>query len=114
MNTISTQTTKRRIGAAFLAVAMVAGVVGYHCIQPERAHAAATSNAAPLEDSKIAPLLSLDQAMETVAARVTPAIVNVAVTAKVKQQQIAEGLPEGLPDGMQQFFGRQLDRKSVV
>jgi serine protease Do len=115
MNTISTQTTKRRIGAAFLAVAMVAGVIGYHCIQPDRAHAAATSNAAPLEDSKIAPLLSLDQAMETVAARVTPAIVNVAVTAKVKQQQqIAEGMPEGLPEGMQQFFGRQFGQRGQM
>ena len=54
--------------------------------QPTTARAAATSNTAPLDDSKIAPLLSLDQAMETVAARVTPAIVNVAVTSKVNQK----------------------------
>src|SRR5450755_2810274 len=102
MNTFSNSIAKRSLGAAILAVAMVAGVVGYHGVQPKSAHAAATSNAAPLEDSKIAPLLSLDQAMETVAARVTPAIVNVAVTAKIKQQQIAEGMPEGMPEGMQQ------------
>ncbi len=70
---------------------------------------AATSNATPLDESKIAPLLSLDQAMETVAARVTPAIVNVAVTAKVDQKKLMQqqGMPEGMPDDMQQFFQRQ-------
>src|SRR5271157_1234917 len=109
MNTFSTQTTKRRIGAAALALAMIAGLGGYHFLQPTIARAAATSNAAPLDDSKIAPLLSLDQAMETVAARVTPAIVNVAVTAKVNQKamMMQQGMPEGLPDDMQQFFERQ-------
>ena len=109
MNSTYTQTAKRRIGAAVLAVAMIAGVVGYHFLQPSRAQAAATSNAAPLDDSKIAPLLSLDQAMETVAARVTPAIVNVAVTAKVDQKKMMmqQGMPEGLPDDMQQFFEHQ-------
>ena len=47
--------------------------------------------------------------METVAARVTPAIVNVAVTAKVDQKKMMmqQGMPEGLPDDMQQFFERQ-------
>jgi len=106
MNPLSTRTAKRSIGAAVLAIALVAGVAGYHCLQPDRAHAAATSNATPLEDSKIAPLLSLDEAMETVAARVTPAIVNVAVTAKVKQQAAAEGMPEGMQEFGQQFGQR--------
>ena len=110
MHTISPNFAKSRIGAAILAVAMVAGVVAYQCIQPDRANAAATSNATPLDDSKIAPLLSLDQAMETVAARVTPAIVNVAVTAKVKQQQVAEGMP----DGMQQFFEHQFGQRGQM
>src|SRR5664279_4378780 len=111
MHSNSPKSNQSRIGAAILAIAMVAGIVGYHFIQPDRANAAATSNAAPLEDSKIAPLLSLDQAMETVAARVTPAIVNVAVTAKVKQQQTAEGMPEGMPEGMQQFFEHQFGQR---
>jgi serine protease Do len=107
MNSRNIQSAKHRIGAAVLALAMVTGIGAYHFLQPISVRAAATSNATPLEDSKIAPLLSLDQAMETVAARVTPAIVNVTVTAKVKQQQIAEGMPEGMPEGLQQFFGRQ-------
>ncbi len=109
MSTLFTPTFKRHIAAAGLAIAMVAGVAGYHCLKPSSAHAAATSNATPLDENKIAPLLSLDQAMETVAARVTPAIVNVAVTAKVDQRKVMQqqGMPEGMPDDMQQFFERQ-------
>ena len=69
--------------------------------------AAVASNAAPLEDSKIGPLLSLDQAMEAVAARVTPAIVNVAVTSRAKSQPVAEGVP----DDIQRFFGQQFGQQ---
>src|SRR6516164_1654751 len=109
MNSTSSQSTKRRIGAAVLALAMIAGLGAYHFIQPTGARAAANSNTAPLDDSKIEALLSLDKAMETVAARVTPAIVNVAVTAKVDRKKMMQqnGMPEGLPDDMQQFFERQ-------
>src|SRR5215467_2243057 len=109
MNSTILQSTKRRIGAAVLAIAMVLGLGAYHFIQPTGARAAANSNTAPLDDSKIEALLSLDKAMETVAARVTPAIVNVAVTAKVDQKKMMQqqGMPEGMPDDMQQFFERQ-------
>jgi len=109
MNSTYLQSSKRRIGAAVLALAMVAGLGAYHFLQPMTARAAASSNTAPLDDSKIEALLSLDKAMETVAARVTPAIVNVAVTAKVDQKKMMQqnGMPEGMPDDMQQFFERQ-------
>ena len=109
MNSTSSQSTKRRIGAAVLALATIAGLLAYHFIQPAGARAAASSNTAPLDDSKIDALLSLDQAMETVAARVTPAIVNVAVTAKVDQKKMMQqqGTSEGSSDDMEQFFERQ-------
>ncbi len=110
MNSTKHHSTKRSLGAAVLAVAMIAGLGAYHFVQPTNARAAATSNTAPIDDSKIGALLSLDQAMETVAARVTPAIVNVAVTAKVDQRKAMmqqQGMPEGMPDDMQQFFERQ-------
>jgi serine protease Do len=109
MNSTNAQSTKRRIGAAVLALAMIVGLGAYHFIQPTGVRAAATSNTAPLDDNKIEALLSLDKAMETVAARVTPAIVNVAVTAKVDQRRATaqQGMPEGMPDDMQQFFERQ-------
>jgi len=106
---MNTQSTKRSIGVAVLAVALALGLGAYHFIQPIGAHAAPTSTTAPLDDSKVEPLLALDKAMETVAARVTPAIVNVAVTSKVNQKALMQqqGMPEGLPDDMQQFFERQ-------
>ena len=43
---------------------------------------AAGNYAAPLDNSQVSALTSLDHAMEAVAARVTPAVVNVAVTAR--------------------------------
>src|SRR3974390_1892124 len=111
--------TAQRIGAAALALALTAGLGAFHFLQPSTARAAATSNTAPIDDSKIGALLSLDQAMETVAARVTPAIVNVAVTSKVNQKAMMmqggpEGMPEGLPDDMQQFFERQFGQRGPM
>jgi len=38
--------------------------------------------ATPMDDDSIAPLTSLDHAMEAVASRVTPAVVNVTVTSR--------------------------------
>ena len=113
-----TQTLTRRIGAAALALAVVAGIGAFHFLQPANARAAATSNTAPIDDSKIGALLSLDDAMETVAARVTPAIVNVAVTSKVNQKAMAQGgpedMPEGAPEGMQQFFDHQFGQRGQM
>jgi serine protease Do len=64
--------------------------------------AAAPAPAAPLlDDNSVGALLTLDRAMETLAARVTPAVVNVTVASKSNAPQ--SGL-EGMPD-MQQFFG---------
>ena len=52
MNSTNTQSAKRRMGAAVLALAMIAGVGAYHFLQPISARAAATSNAAPLDDKQ--------------------------------------------------------------
>src|ERR1017187_6112344 len=66
-----------------------------------RVHAAAA-----MDDNSIAPLTALDHAMEAVASRVTPAVVNVAVTSKGSSEfSTAEGQTQGLPPGLQQFFG---------
>jgi serine protease Do len=58
--------------------------------------------ATPLDDNSVGALLSLDHAMETLAARVTPAVVNVAVTSRAKATPTGM---EQMPDDMQQFFG---------
>jgi serine protease Do len=59
-----------------------------------------------MDESKISALTALDQAMEAVAARVTPAVVNVAVTARSTGEMAAgEDQLQNLPPGMRQFFG---------
>lgn len=88
--------------AVALTLVLTASFFAYTSFVPVRA--AVSSSTAPLDDSKIGALLSLDQAMEAVAARVTPAIVNVAVTSHAKTQPVAEGIPEE----MQRFFGQRM------
>ena len=46
--------------------------------------------------------MALDKAMETLAARVTPAVVNVTVTSRTKPEAVSQEIPED----MQQFFGQ--------
>ena len=90
------------LAASLIAAAMIASLTVFEVAKPALATAGAPAPApaaAPLDASSVSALLSLDQAMETLAARVTPAVVNVAVTSKVKASQ-AE-----LPDDMRQFFG---------
>jgi serine protease Do len=89
--------------------AVVAGTTlslgAYQILKPGSAVMAAapayTAAAAPLDDNSISALLSLDQAMETLAARVTPAVVNVTVTSKVSGHQISDGDDD--QDGQQQM-----------
>src|SRR5580704_17007414 len=92
-----------RIALSIVAVAALASLVTYEAAKPMAARAASAAPAAArLDDNSVGALLSLDQAMETLAARVTPAIVNVAVTAKGKTDMAEQ---QQIPDDMQQFFG---------
>ena len=72
----------RRLIIPILAIAMVGSFVTYDFVKamPAKAAAMASPTTTPLDDNNVGALLSLDQAMETLAARVTPAIVNVTVT----------------------------------
>src|SRR3984893_13536115 len=103
----------RHLIVPIVAIAMVGSVVTYDLVKPAPAKAAmASPTATPLDDNNVGALLSLDQAMETLAARVTPAIVNVTVTSRARTN-VAEG---DLPDGMQdspfgQFFGQQFGQQ---
>ena len=60
-----------------------------------------------LDDNSVAALLSLDKAMEQVASKVTPSVVNVAVTSRGSSEsdQAGNQMPQGLPPGFSQFFG---------
>ena len=94
-------TMTRRLLVGALAVAVVGTVATLNFTKSATAAAAPTPAAAALDDNSVGALLTLDQAMETLAARVTPAVVNVTVVSKAHEQQ---GGMEGTPD-MQQFFG---------
>ncbi len=58
----------------------------------------------PINNASIDPLLALDQATEAVASRVTPAVVNIAVTSRAPEQP-AEA--QGDDNPFSQFFGPQ-------
>ena len=95
-------TWKRRLVAPVLALAVAGSLATYEVMKPDAAKAdVVASSAAPLDANSVGALLSLDQAMEALAARVTPAIVNVAVTSKTTTKA---AMPQ-LPEDMQQFFG---------
>ncbi len=61
--------------------------------------------ATALDDNSVSALTSLDHAMEAVASKVTPAVVNVAVTSKSSGDSSDGAQMQGLPPGFQQFFG---------
>ncbi|MGA2375870.1 MAG: Do family serine endopeptidase [Candidatus Sulfotelmatobacter sp.] len=83
---------------AMLTVASLA-TYEFASAKPARASAAAPA-AVPLDDNSVGAILSLDHAMETLAARVTPAVVNVTVTSKASPQQAGDDSSQD----MQQFF----------
>jgi len=107
MKTWFRETLKKFLGhrviVPVLAIGMVGSLAAYQVTKPVAAKAAsAVSTTAPLDDDSMGALLALDRAMETLAARVTPAIVNVAVTSKTKADPRAQ---MEIPDDMRQFFG---------
>jgi serine protease Do len=90
----------RRLLVAAVALLSVASFATYEFTNSARAASAAPA-AAPLDDNSVGALLTLDKAMETLAARVTPAVVNVIVTSKPSAQENQESSQQD----MQQFFG---------
>jgi serine protease Do len=84
-------------------LALAASFATYECVKPDAARAAeAAPAAAPLNDDSVGALLALDRAMETLAARVTPAVVNVTVTSRTKPDQADDQMSKEF----QRFFGQ--------
>jgi serine protease Do len=82
------------VGAFALGAAMFVGHGNVHA-------------ASAIDDNSVSALTSLDRAMEAVASRVTPAVVNVAVTSRITNDGAGpEGMMKGFPPGLQQFFGQ--------
>jgi serine protease Do len=92
-------------GAFLLGAALFAG--------HGRVHAAM---AMPIDEESVSALTSLDQAMEAVASKVTPAVVNVAVTSRgpSEEQGSEEGQMQQLPPGLRQFFGPQMPNQPQI
>src|SRR5579862_9799704 len=94
----------KRLAVPVLALGLAASFATYECVKPAAARAAATAPAvAPLDENSVGALMALDKAMETLAARVTPAVVNVTVTSRSKADAQDK---QQLPEDMQQFFGQ--------
>ncbi|HVC47977.1 MAG TPA: Do family serine endopeptidase [Terracidiphilus sp.] len=79
------------------------------------AQAATSSSAAsgPLSDSQVSALVALDNATEALTARVTPAVVNVAVTSRpgADEQQQHSQMPQNIPPEFRWFFGNGLPQQ---
>ncbi len=111
-------TLNRRVLIALAAVAIVFSLAAYEFESPVKAAAEPAAADAALDDNSVSALLSLDHAMEALAARVTPAIVNVTVVAK-KSGEAATWMENGDnngngdddSNGLQQFFGKQFGRQ---
>src|ERR1041385_466204 len=108
-NLIETMKTslKRRFRFPAVAAVTIFGLGTYEFASPAKAAPPAPA-AAGLDDSSVSALTALDKAMETLAARVTPAIVNVTVTSKMSSKPSANMQDDGEDDddnGLQQFFG---------
>jgi serine protease Do len=93
------------IGGAAALVLTIPFMIGHNHVR------AASFAGAPMDDNSVSSLVALDNAVEAVAARVTPAVVNVSVTSRMTPDQNTgddedSGAPQGaIPPGLQQFFG---------
>src|SRR5277367_4830021 len=96
------------VGAA-VALVLAATMFVHH----NGVHAAMISSPAPLDENSVSSLVALDNAVEAVAQRVSPAIVNIQVTSRggehetsgEQDQSQQGGGQQDLPPGFAQFFG---------
>jgi serine protease Do len=98
-NSLVASVKKLAVPAGILATLLFAFAF---CIDHNKAMAAP---AGPLDDSSVSSLVALDNAVEAVAARVTPAVVNVSVTSRVSPEEQAEGDGDGHGHGRGPDFG---------
>ncbi len=116
VTTNSLVTKARKFGAPVGAAAAVL-LAGSFMIG-HTAHAASNGvslgGGAPMDDNSVSSLVALDNAVEAVAARVTPAVVNVAVTSRVTGEEAGDDdsqdsggqIPQGaIPPEFRKFFG---------
>ena len=97
---------KRILPPAGIAVALICAAT--FALNHHGVHAAG-NYAAPLDNSSVSALTSLDTAMEAVASHVTPAVVNVAVTSRGGEHDTSDDQgQQQIPPEFRRFFGGQL------
>ncbi|MES2391806.1 MAG: trypsin-like peptidase domain-containing protein, partial [Acidobacteriota bacterium] len=107
-------TLKKALVPTAVATTIALGAVLF--INHTNVHASGLMDVTPLDDHSVAAITSLDNAMEALAANVTPSVVNIAVTSKSsgededggneQQEGQNQGPQQALPPGLQQFFGQ--------
>jgi serine protease Do len=96
----------KRFTAPLLALTLILFTAAFVVVH-QQVNAAMAPSAAPLSDDSVSSLVSLDQAVEAVASKVAPSVVNIAVTSHAHEQAAeAPGDGEGEGDNpFSQFFG---------
>ncbi len=113
MSTVTNQLEDARKHAKSLSIAGTLVLGGALFLGRGTVHAAPSYGGA-MDEQSVSALTSLDQAMEAVTARVTPAIVNIAVTSRGGEHEVPTGdedeqdggTSQGLPPQLRQFFGQ--------
>ena len=106
--TASTNKLVTRTGKVLVPAALGAAVLGSALFLHQGDVHASAITAAPLDDRSVSALSALDRDMEALAARVTPAVVNVAVTSRGEAEEGGENAQlQDLPPGFAQFFRNQ-------
>src|SRR6185437_9499003 len=103
-NQLVTASRRLALPASLTAVAVVGAALFVH----QNNVPVAAESISPLDNNSVAALTAMDHAMESLAARVTPAVVNVAVTSKAEEQPVdmeGGGGQQDMPPGFSQFFG---------
>jgi serine protease Do len=115
-NSLVAKTKRFAVPAGVIATLALASVFVFNRSIAHAASGAGVGAAAPIDDSRVSSLVALDDAVEAVAARVTPAVVNVSVTSRAsgdnsdddQQGGQGSGAPQGaIPPEFQWFFGPQ-------
>src|SRR5882724_9514055 len=95
------QFLRHRTLLATLMLVLTVSFASYEFLKPSSARAASIAPAAaPLDENSVSALTALDRAMETLAARVNPAVVNVTVASRAKAQ-----ISDRDQEEIQRFFG---------
>jgi serine protease Do len=111
-NSLVEKAKKLALPAGIAASLLLSGafLIGHNQVHAASA-AGVLGTASPLDDSSVSSLVSLDNAVEAVAARVTPAVVNVSVTSHGHEEADDENGPDSgagpqsLAPEFRRFFG---------